>query len=346
MEQSWESLFSEIARLDGHSDWYIRECLTYAQNLQSNNVPVIFDTNHFLRFFPKLTEARLNSFKMNLHCYKEYFIRKKSGGVRHISAPYADLKFVQRWIYENILSRKLDDISSCVHGFMPKETDNVRNILSNAKIHSGTKWLINIDLSNFFDTIKYDSVWGYFKSLGYEDEVVTLLSKICTYKHQLPQGAPTSPILSNLIARPMDDDLVSLANKYNCNYSRYADDITFSGISIRLQPTIREIYEIIYKHHFYPNKKKTKISYPGDRQMVTGLTVSNGIHVPKKYRKDVWKELYCCKKFGVENQKEFRHPAQGMYKYWLLGRIMYVRSIEPDCGNKMLEEFNKLNWTI
>lgn len=345
MEQTWESLFSEMARLDGHSNRYLEECLSYAQELQSQNVPVIFDIKHFKQYFPNIREGRWCHLQNNLYCYKEYFIKKRSGGLRHICAPYSDLKYVQRWIYENILLRKLNSISNCVHGFMPKE-EHVRNILSNAKNHTGTKWLINIDLCNFFETIKYDSVWAYFKGLGYEEEVVTLLAKLCTYKHKLPQGAPTSPILSNLIARPMDDELVSLAQSYNCNYSRYADDITFSGISDKHLPSIREIFRIIYKHHFYPNKKKTKVSFPGDRQTVTGLTVSNGIHVPKKYRKDVWKELYCCKKFGVENQIAFRHPNQGLYKYWLLGRIMFIRSIEPDCGNKMLEEFNELNWVI
>lgn len=83
-----------------------------------------------------------------------------------------------------------------------------------------------------------------------------------------------------------------------------------------------------------------------DRQMVTGLTITDGVHVPKKYRKDVWKELYCCKKFGVVNHIAYRHSDQGMYKYWLLGRIMFVKSVESECGEKMLHEFNSINWGI
>lgn len=74
--------------------------------------------------------------------------------------------------------------------------------------------------------------------------------------------------------------------------------------------------------------------------MVTGLTITDGVHVPKKYRKDVWKELYCCKKFGVASHVAFRHLDQGMYKYWLLGRIMLIKTVEPECGEKMLKEFN------
>lgn len=90
-------------------------------------------------------------------------------------------------------------------------------------------------------------------------------------------------------------------------YSRYADDITLSGNSDSIMPSMRDIYQIVYAHHFRPNKKKTKISFSCDRQMVTGLTITDGVHVPKKYRKDVWKELYCCKKFGVASHVAFRH---------------------------------------
>lgn len=176
--------------------------------------------------------------------------------------------------------------------------------------------------------------------------MVDVLAKICTYKFRLPQGAPTSPMLSNLIVRSMDDAFVELASKCNCIYSRYADDITLSGNSGSIMPTIRDIYKIVYTHHFHPNKKKTKISFSCDRQMVTGLTITDGVHVPKKYRKDVWKELYCCKKFGVASHVAYRHPDQGMYRYWLLGRIMFIKSVEPGCGEKMLQEFNSINWGI
>lgn len=346
MEQTWESLFKEQARLEGHSDKYISECLDYAAKLHSHNVPVIFDEKHFRSLFSEVKEGRMDQLLRNVGCYKEYYIRKKSGGNREICAPFSDLKRIQTWIYQNILLRDLKSVSVYANGFVPKSSDKVRNIVSNAQRHVGCKWIINVDIRNFFDSIKEDAVWGYFKNLGYEKKVADVLAKVCTYRFKLPQGAPTSPMLSNLIVKPMDDELAQLANKYNCNYSRYADDITFSGISERHMPTIREIYRIIYQHHLRPNKKKTKISFLGDRQMVTGLTVSNGLHVPKKYRKDVWKELYCCKKFGVENQIAFRHPHQGLYKYWLLGRIMFIRSVEPDCGEKMLLKFNSINWVM
>ena len=103
MEQTWESLFSEQAKIEGHSQQYISECLAYVGILHSHNVPVIFDKCHFFSFFPDIKKGRMEMFLLNLCCYKNYSIKKKAGGVRMISAPYSDLKRVQRWVYENIL---------------------------------------------------------------------------------------------------------------------------------------------------------------------------------------------------------------------------------------------------
>lgn len=258
MEQTWESLFSEQAKIEGHSQQYISECLAYAGILQSHNVPVIFDKWHFFSFFPDIKKERMEMFLLDIGCYKNYSIRKKTGGVRMISAPYSDLKRVQRWVYENILLKDLSSVSPCAEGFIPKDNDDIRNIVTNARRHARSKWLINVDIQNFFDSIKYDSVWKYFSKFGYEEEVVDVLAKICTYKYRLPQGAPTSPMLSNLIVQSMDEAFVELASKCNCIYSRYADDITLSGNSDSIMPTIRDIYKIVYTHHFHPNKKKTK----------------------------------------------------------------------------------------
>lgn len=178
MEQTWESLFSEQAEIEGHSQQYISECLAYAGVLHSHNVPVIFDKWHFFSFFPDIQEERMEYFLLHIGCYVNYSIRKKTGGVRMISAPYSDLKRVQRWIYENILLKDLSSVSPCAEGFIPKDKDDIRNIVTNARRHARSKWLINVDIQNFFDSIKYDSVWEYFSKFGYEEQVVDVLTKI------------------------------------------------------------------------------------------------------------------------------------------------------------------------
>ena len=211
-------------------------------------------------------------------------------------------------------------------------------------MHQGCSWLLNIDLKNFFPSVYRNRVFDYFCSLGYEKEVCKGLTEICTYKNSLPQGAPTSPMLSNLIAKELDKKCEDLALRKGCKYTRYADDLTFSGLDISNKVFQKEVVSIVCSCGFIVNRTKTKEKRRGQRQMVTGLTVTNGVHVPKSYRKDVWMELHCCKKFGVETHYLYLNNNKRYYKQWLLGRIMFIRSIDKECGNKMLEIFKKLSW--
>ena len=212
--------------------------------------------------------------------------------------------------------------------------------------HAGHDWLINVDLKDFFHTIKLDSVNNYFRSLGYEEEVVKTLTALCTYKSRLPQGAPTSPMLSNIIASKMDEMMLEYCKKRGIIYTRYADDLTFSADSDVKVPPIEDIYKIVYLNGFKVNRMKTKVRYKGCKQEVTGLTVTNGVHVSQKYKKEILRELHFCKKFGVYEHYQHLKTTKGLYKDWLRGKIMFVRQIDPACGNKMLEQFNELNWLV
>ena len=235
-----------------------------------------------------------------------------------------------------------------MHGFIPKSMnkDKVRGVLTNAAPHAGHDWLINIDLRNFFHTVKLDKVKDYFSSLGYEDEVVKTLTALCTYKSRLPQGAPTSPMLSNIIASTMDVMMLKYCNKRGIVYTRYADDLTFSANSDVEVPPIEDIYKIVYLNGFKVNRMKTKVRYKGCRQEVTGLTVTNGVHVSQRFKKEILRELHFCKKFGIYEHYKHLNTTKGLYKEWLRGKIMFVRQIDPACGNKMLEQFNELNWLV
>ena len=228
MTDTWESLFKECAVENNHTEKYLKECFEYAGSLHQRNLPVIFDFVHLAMYFECCAET-LKGMVANVEKhYTEYKIRKKSGGNRLIEAPDYMLKNMQRWIYINILCKDLS-INDCVHGFIPafKNRDKVRGILTNAIPHAGHDWLINVDLKDFFHTIKLDSVNNYFRSLGYEEEVVKTLTALCTYKSRLPQGAPTSPMLSNIIASKMDEMMLEYCKKRGIIYTRYADDLTF-----------------------------------------------------------------------------------------------------------------------
>ncbi len=347
MTETWESLFKERAIEEGHSEKYIEDCIDYAGELHQRNLPVIFDFVH-LAYYLGVYSSKLQGIVANVEQhYRQYYIRKKTGGVRLIEAPDQMLKDVQRWIYANILCKE-KGIEGCVHGFMPSmiTKDLNRGILSNAAPHAGHRWLINIDLKDFFHTVKLDRISNYFSSLGYEEDVTKSLTALCTMRSRLPQGAPTSPMLSNIIASDMDKEMLDYCGKRGITYTRYADDLTFSANKDVDVPPLKELYDIVYRHGFVVNKKKTKVRYAGNRQVVTGLTVTEGVHVSKKYRKEIWRELYFCKKFGIYQHYHQMGTKQGFYKDWLRGRIMFVRHIDPSCGNKMLEAFNELSWLV
>lgn len=347
MTYTWESLFKERAVENNHTEDYMVACFEYAGNLHQRNLPVIFDFVHLAMYF-KCSSEVLKGVVANVERhYNEYKIRKKAGGDRPIEAPDYLLKDIQRWIYINILCKDTS-INDCVHGFIPKSMnkDKVRGVLTNAAPHAGHDWLINIDLKNFFHTVKLDKVKDYFSSLGYENEVVKTLTALCTYKSRLPQGAPTSPMLSNIIASTMDVMMLKYCNKRGIVYTRYADDLTFSANSDVEVPPIEDIYKIVYLNGFNVNRMKTKVRYKGCRQEVTGLTVTNGVHVSQRFKKEILRELHFCKKFGIYEHYKHLNTTKGLYKEWLRGKIMFVRQIDPACGNKMLEQFNELNWLV
>ena len=343
---SWESLFIDEARSEGHSEEYIKTCLEYASALRSKNLPIIFDIRH-LAIVLNSNEEVLKQNNFNAY-YRNYLISKKNGrGYREINTPTHWLKKVQSWIYVNILLKD-PTVRPEVYSFLPNGYSGRKsiNIRENASGHQNRRWLLSIDIKNFFPSIKTIKIKTYFSSLGYTPEVAEVFTRLCVFKQRLPQGAPTSPMLSNIVTSPLDDTMLSLAKEYNAHYTRYADDITFSGDE-NVVP-IDRIISIIKSNGLFPNHHKTKLRFKGQRQTVTGLTISNGVHVPKAYRREVERELYFCEKFGIEShieshRKTLKSP-QGFYKEWLLGRIMFIRMIEPERGERMLFRFNRLNW--
>ena len=347
MERTWESLFIEEAKSCEHSEQYIQLCLDYASTLKKNNLPVIFDVEHLLDYYWTGQFPKANACCRFDWAYRDYRIRKKTGGFRKISAPNPTLKWCQHWIQHNILEHVVGRLSSSVHGFVQN-----RSIQTNALPHVNSEWIINIDLKDYFDSISQKKVLDFFLQLGYEDSVSEFLSNVCTkfscvtYQKALPQGAPTSPLLANFLTINLDKDLERLAQELDMRYTRYADDITFSGLQKPCPITPRSIEDIIYKHGFRPNKSKTRIRDKGSKMMVTGLTVGNGVHVPKEYRKQIFRELHFAKKYGPFDHCQRVDNDKGYFREWLLGRIMFVRSIDKKSGDKMLTLFNNINWLM
>ncbi|MBP8967414.1 MAG: RNA-directed DNA polymerase [Paludibacteraceae bacterium] len=357
------NLYIETANNEGHSPEFLTSTLGYIDNLTSKNLPVIFSLKHFSLLIGMELSDVIKIIHNRNYYYSFYLIKKKKGGYRRIVAPFKKLKLMQSWIKENILDKL--EVSQHATGFIKG-----RSILNNAKSHENNDVILNLDLSNFFETIVERRVYGIFSSLGYSKNLAVEFAKICTaqmpkekydeidpekqeyfnklYRLKesvLVQGAPTSPTLSNLICRRLDLRLSMLANKLGLIYSRYADDITFSGKASNL-PSIELLKKIIEDENFEINWEKVGKYKKGQRQMVTGLLIDGKVRVPKSFKKEIYRHLHFCSKYGAFSHFQRICPDKAYRKEWLLGKIYFVYAIEPEEAKKMLKIANAINWEI
>tara|TARA_R110002049_G_scaffold309186_1_gene518208 strand:- start:22217 stop:23179 length:963 start_codon:yes stop_codon:yes gene_type:complete len=222
-----------------------------------------------LSFATRLSQGKINYLVFRTDfLYKTYYVAKKSGGKREIAQPNRDLKAIQSWILRNIL----DKLSTSVHS---KGFDIGTSILENALPHQGANYVLTLDLKDFFPSITANKVFGIFTSIGYNKKISAALTNLCTYKGRLPQGAPTSPKLANLVCSKLDSRIHGYAGPKGIVYTRYADDLTFSAQSaIKIQKTKDFIGTIISDENLKINRSKTKLCGTKRQKKITGLVVS------------------------------------------------------------------------
>jgi RNA-directed DNA polymerase len=243
--------------------------------------------------------------------YTVFAIPKKSGGEREISAPISALKIIQRKL--NQVLQSVYQPKPSAHGFVHE-----RSIRTNAKVHARRRFVLNIDLKDFFPTINFGRVRGMFMGNPYfrNQEIATVLAQICCFNNQLPQGAPTSPVVSNMICARLDAKLQQLAKKHKCTYSRYVDDITFSTSQTQFPSSLawltddgeielgNELLEVISDNHFEINPEKVRLQTRNRRQEVTGLTVNKFPNVTRKYIDQIRGMLHAWANYGLESTQE------------------------------------------
>lgn len=249
---------------------------------------------------------------INLPAYEHYTILKKRGGERHIFAPEERLKEFQRRLNFFLQSYYLWIKPAEAHGFTinPRYARKQCNIVQNAAAHTNKKYILNIDLKDFFPSISAQRIKNLFTSpvFNYSEQLAIALTLLCTYKSQLPIGAPTSPVLSNFICLPLDSALRNYCQKNNLHYTRYADDITFSSNEYFPQEIISEIKELIKKNNFEVNNKKVHLQSAQRKQSVTGLTVNQKVNVDRKLLKKIRAMLhdFCTNDIHTATLRHFK----------------------------------------
>lgn len=266
--------------------------------------------------------------------YRQVQIPKGNGEFRELNVPDDLLMSIQRAINNKLLC--LEDVSRFAMAYRPGTSTKV-----NAYPHINKSKILKIDIRHFFDHLIFPLIKEKaFPGARYSEQNRILLTLLCTYNDALPQGAPTSPAISNIIMKEFDDYVGCWCDKNNIAYTRYCDDMTFSGDFDPI-PVIALVKKELKKMGLYLNDKKTTIVRKGQRQSVTGIIVNERLSVPVEYKKHIRQEMYYCKKYGIdEHLEKIRYEETAKtYAAKLLGRINYVLSIEPD--NLQMKKYKK-----
>jgi len=331
--KQWNAFYAER----GVSEDRIKEYLDYASNLLKNKGCIIMDDAHFCLMNGIKKDTLYSMVYGTQKFYYTFKIKKHSGGMREICSPYPSLKVIQNWIYENVL--KLQKTNGCAHGFK-----NKRSIVTNAKYHLHNDYLLKLDLKDFFPSIKINKVVQVFKGIGYSKEVSFILSRLCCLNEELPQGAPTSPCLSNIICRLMDKRLFLLAKSCGYNYTRYADDISFSG-KIIPPKFIDYAKKIIEDCGFTLNEKKTRLYKKDNNKILTGICIRNGeMRLPRDKRRQYELDIYYTIKYGLDVRVKGDITSLSTYILSQLGKANFWHMIEPDNDfvNKAIPQIKSL----
>lgn len=288
------------------------------------------------------------------HIEKHYHpavIKKRDGSERHLLVPDRLLMKIQK----NILHHILDQLPVSSYATAYRKGSG---ILNNASRHTGSKKLLKLDIKNFFDNILFPRVYQYaFPTIYFPPAVGTLLTNLCCYRDRLPQGAPTSAAISNLVMKPFDEYMGTWCEARGICYSRYCDDMTFSG-DFDEGEVIRKAGGFLRALGFELNRKKTNVVSCHKRQMVTGIVVNSRPQVSKDTRRNLRRDIYYCLRFGVEEHlktsgdtKYLPLGADGIrrYRLSLLGRVNYLLQVNPqdayfiNARRRLLNEWKNLS---
>ncbi len=296
--------------------------------------------------------------------YRHFNIQKKSGGIRQISAP-VNKTFTMILQSVNEMFKAIYSPSDYAMGFVEK-----RSVVTNANVHKAKNYVFNIDLKDFFSSIEQFQVRKRLQlaPFNFPIAIADILAGLCTmrekrkdadgkdtYAYILPQGAPTSPIITNMICDVLDRRLAGIAKRFGLNYTRYADDITFSSnhyVYAKNREFRNELVRVIEGQGFRINEKKTRLQKHGSRQEVTGIIVSDKLNVTKKYVREIRSLLYIWEKYGYSDAYKRFYPKYKVEKGHvkkghpellnvLEGKLLYMKMVKGDSDSVFIRLNNK-----
>jgi RNA-directed DNA polymerase len=325
MTSNWNSYkrrFRTDAENSGFTSDEISAWLKYARNLDKQNLPIIYDQVHFSLFVGYKVEYLRRISNSQKHFYRTFEIPKRSGGKRTISEPLPSLKEIQRWILDNILIHV--PVSSYSKAFIKR-----RSIKANAAYHIDREILLTIDLEDFFGSLKYPKIHSMFSRLGYANDVSTMLSNICTLDKKLPQGAPTSPTISNILLILVDKRIANFTNKHGIRYTRYADDMAFSG-AFEPGMVVKFVRKVLAQNRLRLNEKKIRVMKGHQRQLVTGIVVNEKLQAPRVIRRKLRQSVYYIEKFGLASHLDKTENKNANHIRHLMGLANHILFLNPN----------------
>ncbi len=283
--------------------------------------------------------------------YKKFYLPKKSGGKRLISAPMPRLKKAQYWVLQHILEKV--PVHPAAHGFLTG-----RSIVSNALPHLNKEVVINADVKDFFPSVSFTRVKGLFCKLGYAEKIATILSLLCTeaiteetvldgkkyFVHKggrvLPQGAPTSPAITNIMCFRLDKRLQGVAQKFSFSYTRYADDITLSGSRAGKHPSVVvwHIKKILQEEGFTMHPEKVRVMQHSTRQEVTGIVVNKKLNISREKLHQFRALLHQLKKNGHSNIAW----GHGQLSSAITGYANFIKMVNPAKAALFQQQINSI----
>lgn len=295
--------------------------------------------------------------------YKTFYIPKKNGKLREISAPNRNLKEIL--YYLNMMLGEVYQASPSAMGFVKG-----RSIVDNAKLHIGQNYVLNLDLSDFFTSISQSRVCKRLQlaPFNFNEDVAKIISGLCCKKvvkdqkkgYALPQGAPTSPLLTNAVCDFLDKKLRRLSFSHGVKYSRYADDMTFSSMHNVYQEDsdfMKSLFSFIEEERFTVNPEKTRLQKRGERQEVTGLTVNDKVNTAHKYTRELRNILYMWEKYGYKDAYAsfYRHykatkghvkKGEPVLENVIVGKLDFLKMVKGENDavyTKLCSRFEALN---